>query len=197
MFLWFLLSIGLTILSFTRLFFLLAVPWFLFFRGLRKNIYCGFGRNIGQNLGGAQRNCPKPGPWRGSPCRCCSRLLFCVFANLKASSLTAFSSPCTPASSFLLPGCSRARRLQRLPLCIEPAPNVYVASGDFVSETAWLMHLCFYCEASVFWRFAASDLSQQTLEVGVYHMWRFHLLVNVFESQLAFVLSVLGQLWSC
>ena len=53
------------------------------------------------------------------------------------------------------------------------------------------MYLCFYCEASVFWRFAAL----QTLEVGVYHVRRFHLLVKVFERQL--VISTLGQLCSC
>ena len=87
-----------------------------------------------------------------------------------------------PASSFLL---------QRVPFCIEPAPKVSVAPDDFVSETAWLMHLCFYCEASVFWRFAAL----QTLEVGVYHVRRFHLPVKVFESQL--VITTLGQLCSC
>ena len=52
------------------------------------------------------------------------------------------------------------------------------------------MLLCFYYEASVFWRFAALNLSQQTLEVGVYHVRRFHLLVKVFEGE--FVLSVLG-----
>ena len=57
------------------------------------------------------------------------------------------------------------------------------------------MHLCFCCEASVFWRLAALDLSQQTIEVGVYHVRRFHLLLKVYESQL--VLSVLGQLCSC
>ena len=116
---------------------------------------------------------------------------FCVFSNLQASSLATFSSPGMPASSFLLPGRFQARRLQRVPFCIEPAPKVSVASDDFVSETAWLMHLCFYCEASVFRRFAAF----QTLEVGVYHVRRFHLLVKVFESQL--VISTLGQLCSC
>ena len=57
------------------------------------------------------------------------------------------------------------------------------------------MHLCVYCESSVFWRFAALDLSQQTLEAGVYHVRRFHLLVKVFESQLLF--SVLWKLCSC
>ena len=57
------------------------------------------------------------------------------------------------------------------------------------------MNIGFYCEASVFWRFAALNLSQQTLEVGVYHVRRFHLLVKVFESE--FVLSVFGQLCSC
>ena len=34
-------------------------------------------------------------------------------------------------------------------------------SDNFVNEPAWLMHLCFYCGASVFWLFAALDLSQQ------------------------------------
>ena len=59
------------------------------------------------------------------------------------------------------------------------------------------LFLCFFffCEASVFWRFAASDLSQQILQVGVYHVRRFHLLVKVFESQLLF--PVLWQLCSC
>ena len=46
------------------------------------------------------------------------------------------------------------------------------------------MHLCFYCEASVFWRFAALDLSQQTLEVGVYHVRHFHLLVKFLKASL-------------
>ena len=80
-------------------------------------------------------------------------------------------------------------------LCIELAPKVSVASDDFLSEPAWLVHFRFYCEASVFWLFAALNLSQQTLEVGVYHVRRIHLFVKVFESHL--VLSVLGQLCSC
>ena len=57
------------------------------------------------------------------------------------------------------------------------------------------MHLCFYCEASLFWRFPAVDLSQQTLEVGVYNVRGLYLLVKVFESEL--VLPVLVQLCSC
>ena len=56
------------------------------------------------------------------------------------------------------------------------------------------MRLCFYWEASVFWRLAALDVCQQTLEVSVYHSQSFHLLVKVFKIQL--VLSMLGQFFS-
>ena len=119
------------------------------------------------------------------------QMCFCKFSGVIIGRV---SSPCRPASTFLLPGCLKARRIQRLPLCTEPAPKVSVAPDNFVSELAWLMHLCVYCESSVFWRFAALDVSQQTLEVSVYHVRRFHLLVRVFKIQL--VLFVLGQLFS-
>ena len=115
-------------------------------------------------------------------------LLADVFLQFLRRHQWRISSPYTPASSFLLPGCLKARRrIQRLPLCTEPAPKCSVASENFVSEPTWLMHLCFFfCEASVFWRFAASDLSAQIPQVSVYPPRRFHLLVKVFESQLLF-----------
>ena len=148
-----------SILSFSRLFFLFAVPWFQLFGGLRKNIFCGFGRNIGQNRGGAQRNCPKPSPWRGSPCRCCSRLRFVILRLFRRNHLLAtFSSPCTHASSFLLPGCLRARRIERLPLCIEPEPKVSVPSGSFFAST-WSRRISRTALSSVcgsFWKPACS-----------------------------------------
>ena len=89
-------------------------------------------------------NCPETTSFTRLSLQMLRPAAFCVFANLQASLLAALSSPCTPASSFLLlPGCLRARRIQRLLLYIEPAPKVLVASDDFVSEPARLMHLCF------------------------------------------------------
>ena len=67
--------------------------WTLFFTGHRSSILWGFGCNTCLYHGYAQILSPRTDPWPDFCCKCSGRLHFCVFPNLRGSSISAFYLP--------------------------------------------------------------------------------------------------------